>query len=47
MKMGLSSAETAVTWCFFWTGVEADESDEVDDGDDENSVEIESLDPVC
>ena len=28
-------------------GVEADESDEVDDGDDENSVEMESLDPLA
>lgn len=39
MKIGLSSAE-----CFFCTGVEAEESDELDEGGDEaeeNSVEME------
>lgn len=45
MKIGLSRAKADID-CFFWMGVEADESDEVDDGDDENSVEIESLDPL-
>lgn len=38
MKMGFSKE------CFFCTGVEADESDEVEDGEvDENSVEMESM----
>ena len=46
MNMGLSRAKDDMV-CFFCIGVEADESDEVDDGDEENSVEIESLEPLA
>ena len=43
--MGLSRANAEMDDCFFCMGVEADESDELDDGDDENSVEMESSGP--
>lgn len=46
MNMGFSRASDDMV-CFFWMGVEVDESDDVDDGDDENSVEIESLEPLA
>lgn len=44
--MGLSRASEDMV-CFFCMGVEVDESDDVDDGDDENSVEMESLEPLA
>lgn len=47
MNMGFSRARAEMDDCFFWMGVEADESDELEDGDDENSVDIESLDPLA
>ena len=49
MNMGLSSAKAEID-CFFCMGVEAeelDESDDVEDGDEENSVEMESLEPLA
>jgi hypothetical protein len=47
MNMGLSRANAEMDDCFFCMGVEADGSDELDDGDDENSVEMESLEPLA
>lgn len=47
MNIGLSRASAEMDDCFFCMGVEAEESDELDDGEEENSVEMESLEPLA